>query len=53
MKYLTEVWKTREFDNILLRHCNTVHNQNTIDRWTKGYILPFPIKGDPRLAKNC
>ena len=21
-----EVWKTREFDNILLRHCNAVYN---------------------------
>ena len=28
-----EVWKTREFDDILLRHCNAIYNQNTIDRW--------------------
>ena len=27
---------TRKFDNVLLRYCNTVYNQNTIDRWTKG-----------------
>ena len=27
-----EVWKTREFDGILLQHCNAVYNQNTIDR---------------------
>ena len=27
-----EVWKTRQFDNILLRHCNAVYNQNPIDR---------------------
>ena len=27
-----EVWKTSEFDNILLRHCNAVYDQNTIDR---------------------
>ena len=47
-----EVWKTREFDDILLRHCNAVYNQNTIDRWTKEYILPFPKKGDLGLAKN-
>ena len=26
-----EVWKTREFDDILLRHCNAVYNQNIID----------------------
>ena len=23
-----EVWKTRQFDDILLRHCNAVYNQN-------------------------
>ena len=47
-----EVWKTRQFNNILLRHCNAVYNQNPIDRWMKGCILPFPKKGDLRLAKN-
>ena len=41
-----EVWKTRQFDDILLRHCNAVYNQNPIDRWMKGCILPFPKKGD-------
>ena len=40
-----EVWKTKQFDDILLRHCNAVYNQSTIDRWTKECILPFP-KGD-------
>ena len=47
-----EVWETRQFDNILLRHCNAVYNQNPIDRWMKRCILPFPKKGDLRLAKN-
>ena len=47
-----EVWKTRQFDDILLRHCNAVYNQNPIDRWMKGSILPFPQKGDLGLAKN-
>ena len=47
-----EVWKTRQFDDILLRHCNSVYNQNPIDRWMKGCILPFPKKGDRGLAKN-
>ena len=47
-----EVWKTRQFDDILLRHCNAVYNQNPIDRWKKGWILPFPKKGDLGLAKN-
>ena len=40
-----EVWKTRQFNDILL-------NQNPIDRWMKGCILPFPKKGDLGLAKN-
>ena len=48
-----EVWKTRKFDDILLRHCNAVYNQNPIDRWMKGCILPFPKKGNLGLAKNC
>ena len=47
-----EVWKTRQFDDILLRHCNAVYNQNPIDRWMKGCILPFPKKGDLGLAKD-
>ena len=47
-----EVWKTRQFDDILLQHCNTVYNLNPIDRWMKGCILPFPKKGDLGLAKN-
>ena len=47
-----EVWKTRQIDDILLRHCNAVYNQNPIDRWMKGCILPFPKKGDLGLAKN-
>ena len=47
-----EVWKTRQFDDILLWHCNAVYNQNTIDRWRKWCLLPFPKKGDLRLAKN-
>ena len=47
-----EVWKTRQFDDILLRHCNAVYNKNPIDRWMTGCILPFPKKGDLRLAKN-
>ena len=31
---------------------NVIYNQNTIDRWTKGRILPFPKKGSLGLAKN-
>ena len=47
-----EVWKTRQFDDILLQHCNAVYNQNPIDRWMKGCIFPFPKKGDIGLANN-
>ena len=47
-----EVWKTRQFDDILLRHCNAVYNQNPINRWMKGCIIPYPKKGDLGLAKN-
>ena len=46
------MWKTRQFDDILLRHCNIVYNQNPINRWKKGCILPFPKKGDLGLVKN-
>ena len=42
----------RQFDDILLRQCNAVYNQNKIERWMKGCILPFPKKGDLGLAKN-
>ena len=48
----TEVWKTRQFDDILFLQCNEVYNQNRIERWTKGCILPFPQNGDLGLAKN-
>ena len=47
-----EVWKTRQFVDILLHHCNVIYNQNPIDRWMKGCIFPFPKKGDLKLAKN-
>ena len=46
---LPEVWKTREFDDILLRYCNAIYNQNTMD---KGMHPSFPKKGDLGLAKN-
>ena len=46
------MWKTRQFDDILLQQCNAVYSQNRIERWTKGCILPFPKKGDLGLAKN-
>ena len=47
-----EVWKIRQFDDILLRHCNAVYNQNSMDRWIKKCIPAFPKNGDLGLAKN-
>ena len=38
----TEVYKKKKLDDLLLRFCNAVYNQNTIDRWTKIWILRFP-----------
>ena len=46
------MWKTRKFDDILLKQCNVVYNQNLIDRWMKRWLIPFPKKGDLGLAKN-
>ena len=52
MRNPPEVWKTKQFDDIVLRHCNAVYNQNPIDWWMKGCILPFSKKCDLGLAKN-
>ena len=40
--------------DVPLRYCSAVYNQNTIDRWTKACILPFPQEKWPDLgiAKN-
>ena len=48
----TEVWKTKRFNDLQLLYCNIVYNQNTIERQTKGCILPFLKKGDFGIAKN-
>ena len=45
-----EVWKTRQFDDILLRHCNAVYNQNPIDG-RRDASSPS-LKRVTRLAKN-
>ena len=46
-----EVWKT-SFNDILLKSCNSLYNQSSIQIWTEGCILPFPKKGDLSLATN-
>ena len=36
----------------LLQLCNAVYRQNTLEKWTKGCIIPFPKKGDLWIIKN-
>ena len=48
----TEIWKIRQFDDILLRHYNALYNQNKIYIWTKVCFLSFPKKHDLGIAKN-
>ena len=47
-----EVWKKREFDDTLLRLCNAVYEQNTIEKWQKHCILSFPQEVDLGIIKN-
>ena len=47
-----DVWKTRKFDDLLLRYCDSVYKQNTIVRWTKGWILSYLQKCDLGIAKK-
>lgn len=47
-----EVWKTGHFSHELLTFTNAVYNQERINRWNEGCILPFPKKGDLSVATN-
>ena len=47
-----DVWKTSEFDDVLLRRCNAIHNKNLTDRWRKGMHLPFPKEQWPRNSRE-
>ena len=47
-----EVWKSGQFNNLLLELCNEVYNGATIEKWSEGCIIPFPKKGDLGLTKN-
>ena len=48
-----EVWKLKEFHEILLECCNSVYQQEVIiSSWRKGCILPFPKKGNLNITKN-
>ena len=47
-----EVWKLKEFHEILLECCNSVYQQEVISSWRKGCILPFPKKDNLNITKN-
>ena len=47
-----EVWKLKEFHEILLECCNSVYQQEVISSWRKGCMLPFPKKGNLNITKN-
>ena len=47
-----EIRQLPDFNQILLDLCSSVYNEDPIERWTEGCILPFPKKGDLSLAKN-
>ena len=47
-----EVWKSGMFDQELLMFCNQVYNQEDIEAWCEGCILPFPKKGDLGVPGN-
>ena len=49
---LPVVWKTKKFDDLLLQFCNTIYNQNTIEKWKKACIFPFPKEADLKTFKN-
>ena len=42
----------KSMENKEIRYYDAVYNQNIIDRWTKGCILLFSLKGDLGIAKN-
>ena len=48
----SKVWNTRKFDDLLLRFCNAIYTQDTIERLTNSCILPFPKKGNLGITKN-
>ena len=47
-----EAWKLEKFHLLLLHCCNCLYNQDLIDRWIEGCLLPFPQKGDLSVTVN-
>ena len=48
-----KIWKTRKFDDPLLRLYNTIYKQKTIQKWTKSCIRLLLKKSDIGIIKNC
>ena len=44
-----KIWKTRKYDELLLRFSNAIYKQNTTEKWTKG--CPHPKKGNLGITK--
>ena len=47
-----EIWKINIFQDFLLICCNKVYEQDPIDIWNKGCIIPLPNKGDLSSINN-
>ena len=47
-----EVWKIDDFHPLLLDFRNNVYNQDPINRWREGSLLPIPKKGNLVITKN-
>ena len=47
-----QIWKINEFQDVLLISCNKVYEQDPIDVWNKGCIIPLPKKGDLSSTNN-
>ena len=51
-KYLLRYGRLWTLMTYYFRLCNGVHKQNTIEKWKKSYILPFPNNSDIGITKN-
>ena len=47
-----EGWKIDDLHQVLLDFCNNAYNQDPINRWREGCLLPIPKKGNLAITKN-
>ena len=47
-----EVWKIDDLHQVLLDFCNNAYNEDPINRWREGCLLPIPKKGNLAITKN-